>query len=120
MRNALFKNRREQIKTLVDEFVYPRLGAGQVYEMMAARIEGAEGRGDRPGPRSPGCDAKAIASLRQPLKAPPDIMTLRDDIFSLARRSPISSRWPGPKRRQKCCVPQRGRYAIASISASIS
>ena len=43
MRNAVFKHRRERIKTLVDEFVYPRLGAGQVYEMMAARIEGQKG-----------------------------------------------------------------------------
>lgn len=43
MRNAVFKDRPVQIKTLVDEFVYPRLGAGQVYEMMAARIEGLKG-----------------------------------------------------------------------------
>ena len=27
-----------EIKTLVDEFVYPRFGAGQVYETMADKI----------------------------------------------------------------------------------
>ena len=43
MRHAVFGDRRGQIKTLVDEFVYPRLGAGQVYEMMAAAIEGLKG-----------------------------------------------------------------------------
>ena len=43
VRNAVFKDRAGQIKTLVDEFVYPRLGAGQAYEMMAAAIEGLKG-----------------------------------------------------------------------------
>jgi protoporphyrinogen oxidase len=36
--NALFKPRGKTIKTLVDEFVYPRLGAGQLYEKMARNI----------------------------------------------------------------------------------
>ena len=43
VRNAVFKDRAGQIKTLVDEFVYPRLGAGQAYEMMAAAIQGLKG-----------------------------------------------------------------------------
>ena len=43
MRNAVFKDRPEQIKTLVHEFVYPRLGAGQTYETMAAAVEGLKG-----------------------------------------------------------------------------
>ena len=43
VRNAVFKDRTGQIKTLVDEFVYPRLGAGQTYEMMAAAIQGLKG-----------------------------------------------------------------------------
>ena len=34
LRNAFFKDTGGQIKTLVDEFIYPRLGAGQVYELM--------------------------------------------------------------------------------------
>ncbi|MGH9648732.1 MAG: NAD(P)/FAD-dependent oxidoreductase, partial [Bryobacteraceae bacterium] len=38
VRNALFKSKSKQIKTLIDEFMYPRLGAGQLYEKMAARI----------------------------------------------------------------------------------
>ena len=38
VKNALFKSKSKQIKTLVDEFMYPRLGAGQLYEKMAARI----------------------------------------------------------------------------------
>ena len=32
--NALFRPKKKVIKTLVDEFVYPRLGAGQFYEKM--------------------------------------------------------------------------------------
>ncbi len=43
VRNAVFKDRPGQIKTLVDEFVYPRLGAGQTYELMAAAVEGLKG-----------------------------------------------------------------------------
>lgn len=39
LRNAVFKDKRGQIKTLVDEFIYPRLGAGQTYEMMAEAIK---------------------------------------------------------------------------------
>lgn len=41
--NAVFKAKRGSIKTLVDEFVYPRLGAGQLYEKMAGRIIAAGG-----------------------------------------------------------------------------
>jgi hypothetical protein len=37
VRNALFKSRRGEIKTL-DEFVYPRLGDGQVHGTLAANI----------------------------------------------------------------------------------
>ena len=36
--NALFKSKNKVVKTLIDEFVYPRLGAGQLYEKMAASI----------------------------------------------------------------------------------
>jgi protoporphyrinogen oxidase len=42
-RNALFKNGPGQIKTLVDEFTYPRRGAGQTYQIMAAAIESMNG-----------------------------------------------------------------------------
>jgi protoporphyrinogen oxidase len=37
--NALFKPKGKVIKTLIDEFMYPRLGAGQLYEKLAARME---------------------------------------------------------------------------------
>ena len=42
--NALFKPRSKKIKTLVDEFVYPKKGAGQLYEKMASivRTHGSE------------------------------------------------------------------------------
>jgi protoporphyrinogen oxidase len=43
VRNALFKDGSNKIKTLVDEFVYPRLGAGQAYEMMAAAVARLKG-----------------------------------------------------------------------------
>ena len=43
LRNAVFKDKRGQIKTLVDKFIYPRLGAGQVYEIMAEAIESLGG-----------------------------------------------------------------------------
>ena len=39
--NALLKPKKNALKTLVDEFVYPRLGAGQIYETMAGRINGS-------------------------------------------------------------------------------
>ncbi len=38
--NALFKPKRKKIKSLVDAFLYPRHGAGQVYERMAAIVTG--------------------------------------------------------------------------------
>ena len=37
--NALFRRNKKTIKTLVDEFMYPRLGAGQLYEKMAEIVE---------------------------------------------------------------------------------
>ena len=37
--NALSKNGRGEIKTLADEFIYPRFGAGQVYATMADKIK---------------------------------------------------------------------------------
>jgi protoporphyrinogen oxidase len=37
--NALFKPKKNIVKTLIDEFVYPRLGAGQLYEKMAASVQ---------------------------------------------------------------------------------
>lgn len=37
--NALFKpKKKEVVKTLIDEFIYPRLGAGQLYEKMSANV----------------------------------------------------------------------------------
>ncbi len=41
--NALFKDKSRQVKSLVDEFLYPRLGAGQLYEIMVDRIESQGG-----------------------------------------------------------------------------
>jgi protoporphyrinogen oxidase len=41
--NALFKPKNNTVKTLVDEFIYPQLGAGQLYEKMAVSIQGAGG-----------------------------------------------------------------------------
>src|SRR5262249_10729480 len=36
--NALFGTKKQTVKTLVDRFVYPRRGAGELYEKMAAMI----------------------------------------------------------------------------------
>jgi protoporphyrinogen oxidase len=36
--NALFKSITKAVKTLIDEFLYPRLGAGQLYEKIAAKV----------------------------------------------------------------------------------
>jgi len=36
--NSLFKPRQQSVKTLADEFMYPRLGAGQLYDNMAAKV----------------------------------------------------------------------------------
>ena len=44
VRNALSGNGRGEIKTLVDEFIYPRFGAGQVYQTMADKIRREGGR----------------------------------------------------------------------------
>jgi protoporphyrinogen oxidase len=38
-RDALFKPKRKTIKALADEFMYPRLGAGMLYEKMKSRVE---------------------------------------------------------------------------------
>jgi protoporphyrinogen oxidase len=37
--NAVFKPKDTRVKTLVDEFIYPRLGAGQLYEKMSKSVE---------------------------------------------------------------------------------
>ncbi len=42
--NALFNRKKTQIKTLAQEFLFPRLGAGQLYEKMAGNIMSAGGR----------------------------------------------------------------------------
>lgn len=42
--NSIFKPKQKKIKTLVEEFVYPRLGAGMFYESLAQRIK--EGGGE--------------------------------------------------------------------------
>jgi protoporphyrinogen oxidase len=42
--NALFKPKNKVIKTLIDEFFYPRRGAGQLYEKLAANIMRAGSR----------------------------------------------------------------------------
>ena len=38
IKNAIFGDRGKKIKTLIDEFDYPRLGPGQMYETMAEKI----------------------------------------------------------------------------------
>lgn len=38
--HAIFKSKSGGVKTLVDEFSYPRRGAGQAYEKMAAQVSG--------------------------------------------------------------------------------
>ncbi len=38
VRDALFKSQQRKLKTLVQEFMYPRFGTGQFYELLAARI----------------------------------------------------------------------------------
>jgi len=40
---ALLGNKGKKIKTLIEEFDYPRLGPGQMYEAMASKIEGMGG-----------------------------------------------------------------------------
>ena len=42
--NSIFKPKQKKIKTLVDEFVFPRLGAGMFYERMAEEIESHGGK----------------------------------------------------------------------------
>ena len=42
--HALVRNKKHKVKTLVDEFIYPRLGAGQLYEKMAVKIQQSGGR----------------------------------------------------------------------------
>jgi protoporphyrinogen oxidase len=48
--NAIFKPKQKTIKTLIEEFVYPRRGAGQLYEKMATIVSGM-GSGVRLGAR---------------------------------------------------------------------
>ena len=42
--NALVKNKDSRPKTLIDHFFYPRLGAGQFYEYLAAAVEANGGQ----------------------------------------------------------------------------
>ncbi|MFH1861288.1 MAG: NAD(P)/FAD-dependent oxidoreductase [bacterium] len=42
--NSIFKPKQKNIKTLVDEFVFPRLGAGMFYELMADHIQKRGGK----------------------------------------------------------------------------
>ena len=42
-RNALFGDRDGRVKSLIGEFLYPRLGPGQMWETMAERIESLGG-----------------------------------------------------------------------------
>jgi len=42
--NAVFKPRDNRIKSLTDEFMYPRLGTGQLYEKMATGLRAAGSR----------------------------------------------------------------------------
>lgn len=44
IRHALFRSKGGKIKTLVDEFGYPRLGAGQFYERLADSVTGCGGK----------------------------------------------------------------------------
>lgn len=41
--HALFRPKKKTIKTLVDEFMYPRLGAGQLYEKMQRTVTAGGG-----------------------------------------------------------------------------
>ena len=41
--NAVFKPKKKTIKTLVDQFMYPRLGAGQLYEKMSDTVRAGGG-----------------------------------------------------------------------------
>jgi protoporphyrinogen oxidase len=41
--NALFRPKKKTIKTLGDQFMYPRLGAGQLYEKMRDRVTAGGG-----------------------------------------------------------------------------
>jgi protoporphyrinogen oxidase len=42
--NALFKSRKKDIKTLIDEFNYPIYGPGMMYTEMKNKIEGMDGK----------------------------------------------------------------------------
>lgn len=44
IKTAIFKSGRSKHKTLVDEFAYPNLGAGQIYNEMASKIEKMGGK----------------------------------------------------------------------------
>ncbi len=41
VRNSLFKPKKPEIKTLIDEFEYPERGPGQMWETMAERLQAA-------------------------------------------------------------------------------
>ncbi len=44
VKGALFGNRNNKHRTLVDEFAYPKLGAGDVYKRIASKFEAAGGK----------------------------------------------------------------------------
>jgi len=62
IRSALFKPRHGKIRTLIEEFDYPRLGPGQMYEALAARCRAA-GVPVRLGHRAVGVDTRGGRAL---------------------------------------------------------
>ena len=54
IRNALFKTNGRSVKSLISEFLFPRLGSGQLYEKMALYVE------RRGGSIRKGCKVKRI------------------------------------------------------------
>ena len=100
---------------MVDEFVYPRLGAGQVYEMMAAGIERQKG------------EVKTGAAITRLRREGNQIVAAT--VENAAGAYDVEGRYflisapltdlveMAQPEAPEAFAPQRGRYAIASISA---
>src|ERR671933_1266947 len=90
---AIFGNRGNKIKSLIDKFQYPRYGPGQMWEMMTSRIEelGGEVRLNEPATRIVVEDGRVTR-----VETPADVLEPSGVISSLPLRATVGIADPEP------------------------
>jgi protoporphyrinogen oxidase len=90
---AFFGNKGNKIKSLIDQFQYPRYGPGQMWEMMTERIEelGGEVRLQEPATRIEARDGRVVA-----IHTPSEVIEPAGVISSLPLRATVGIADPAP------------------------